>query len=83
VRRLKNEPELRHVLAHLFYAIRALRNGQLRLSLYELESVEGLIFWGESDPRIERWLRREAMKKKNWLRREAMKKKKKGKKNCK
>ena len=45
---VKEHPELRHVLTHISYAIRALAEGKTSEAIYELDQVEGLIMW-ESD----------------------------------
>lgn len=75
---VKREPELRHVLAHLYYAIDALRQGLPRLALLELQSIEGLVFWGTDDEEVERWIRAAERKERAMKR-----KKKKGGKKCK
>lgn len=46
---IKEEPELRHALAHIYYAIEALSNGHAAEALYELKSIEGLVFWDSDD----------------------------------
>ena len=47
---LKDEPELRHVIAHMFEAIRMAGKGDEKAVLYELRSIEGLIlFDGDKD----------------------------------
>lgn len=42
---IKMEPELRHALAHLIYAVDALAKGDLAEAQYEIESIKGLVFW--------------------------------------
>ena len=46
---IKDEPELRHALAHMYYAIEALSKGNKREALYELKSIESLIFWEDDE----------------------------------
>ena len=46
---IKMEPELRHVLAHLVYAIQALAKGQPAEALYEIKGFDGLIFWDSDE----------------------------------
>ena len=54
---VKEHPELRHVLAHLYYAIEALSSGHSGEALYELRSIEGLVFW-DTDERMTEFSRR-------------------------
>lgn len=42
---VKMNPELRHVLAHMIYAIDCLVAGNTAEAAYELESIRGLVFW--------------------------------------
>lgn len=44
---IKDEPELRHVLAHIFYAIEALKAGCPLATQFELDGVKELVFWGD------------------------------------
>jgi len=62
---LKREAELRHALAHLYYAIEALAKGAKGEAIYELKSVEGLIFWDDDDDmtRSTQWLVKSAVRK--------------------
>ena len=46
---LKDEPELRHTLAHMFEAIRMASLGDEKATLYELRSIEGLILFDGDD----------------------------------
>jgi len=46
---IKMEPELRHVLAHMSYAIEALAKGNLGEAQYEIESIKGLVFWDNDE----------------------------------
>ena len=47
---LKDEPEPRHVIAHLIEAITAVANGNAAGAVYELASIEGLVlFDGDQD----------------------------------
>lgn len=52
---IKDHPELRHALAHIYYAIEAVSQGNCKEARYELESIEGLIFW-EDDEHMTRHL---------------------------
>lgn len=64
---VKTEAELRHVLAHLYYAIEHLAAEPPRsaLATMELKSIEGLVFWDGGDEDIEAWLRRHGKEKPN------------------
>lgn len=47
---IKDEPELRHALAHITYAIEALADPGgpcIRVAQMEIESIKELIFWGD------------------------------------
>jgi len=58
---IKMEPELRHVLAHMIYAIEALVNGDTAEAQYEVESIKGLVFWDSDRGQTadaEEWLER-------------------------
>jgi len=46
---IKDEPELRHALAHMYYAIEALSKGHKKEAAYELRSIEALIFWEDDE----------------------------------
>lgn len=46
---VKLEPELRHILAHFYYAIECLINNQKYGALDNIKSIEGLIMF-EGDP---------------------------------
>lgn len=46
---VKDEAELRHVLAHMFEAIRMASKGDEEATLYELRSVEGLVLFDGDD----------------------------------
>ena len=46
---IKDEPELRHALAHMYYAIEALSKGHKKEAAYELKSIEALIFWEDDE----------------------------------
>lgn len=50
--RIKEQPELRHVLAHLHLAIDSLANGQKEDALYELASIHGLIFFASDEEQV-------------------------------
>lgn len=56
---VRTEPELRHVLAHCYYAIEHLIADPPRRTLarHELKSIEGLIFFDGGDEDYESWLR--------------------------
>lgn len=55
---VKKEPELRHVLAHLYYAIEHLarREPRTMAAWHELKSIEGLVFFDGDDEDYENWL---------------------------
>ncbi len=53
---IKTEPELRHVLAHLYYAIDHLVAGRSLMAQNELKSIEGLVFFDGDDDQYESWL---------------------------
>ncbi len=56
---IKEHHELRHVLAHLYAAIDAVRTGHLRVAEQELESVGNLIFFEDPDNEaVEQFLKR-------------------------
>lgn len=56
---VKSEPELRHALAHLWYAIDALAEGCPKVAQMELQSISSIIFWSDdSNPAIEKYLER-------------------------
>ena len=42
---IKMEPELRHVLAHMTYAIESLVKGEHAEAQYEIEEIKSAIFW--------------------------------------
>jgi len=46
---IKEHAELRHALAHMYYAIQALAEGHAAEALYELKSIEGLVFWDSDE----------------------------------
>jgi len=47
---IKANPELRHVLAHIIYAIEALCEDPpcRRAAMHEIDSIKELVFWGDS-----------------------------------
>lgn len=47
--RIKSEPEIQHVLAHFALAILALTKGNRCEAIYELNSVDGLVFFREGE----------------------------------
>ncbi len=53
---VKTEPELRHVLAHLYYAIDHLVADRPIMAMNELKSIEGLVFFDGDDDQYESWL---------------------------
>lgn len=59
---IKEHPELRHALAHLYYAIEALSRDSKAEAIYELKSIEALIFW-EDDEHMTRFV--ESLKRKD------------------
>lgn len=46
---IKKDPELQHVLAHLWNAIDYAARGEPSAAEHELESIAGLIFWDDDD----------------------------------
>lgn len=46
---IKDCPELRHALSHMYIAIKALAEGSPKECLYELESIEALIFFEDDE----------------------------------
>lgn len=59
-RSIKLQPELRHVLTHLYYAIEHLIHARPLSAKAELLSVEGLIFFDGGDDDYESWFRQRA-----------------------
>ena len=56
---IKADPELRHVLSHMILALRALAEGHPRVAQYELQQIEGLVFFeSDDDASLEAWLER-------------------------
>jgi len=47
--RVKSESELQHVIAHMMLALRALVAGNRTEAMYELNSVDGLVFFREGE----------------------------------
>ena len=59
---IKMEPELRHALAHMIYAIDALAKGEVEEAKFEIESIRGLVFWDSDEGQTadsKEWARRE------------------------
>ena len=50
---VKEDSELQHVLAHLWLALEAVAKGEDKAALYELDSIEGLIFFEDDDDRLD------------------------------
>ena len=50
---IKKDPELQHVLAHLWNAIDFTARGESTAAEHELESIAGLIFWDDDDHFVE------------------------------
>lgn len=46
---VKSQAELRHILAHLIYAIRANAEGHHAEAMYEVDQIEGLVFWEDDE----------------------------------
>ena len=60
---VKYEPELRHVLAHIIYAIQALNENCPLVAQQELDCIKELVFWADdSNEAIECDLRERALK---------------------
>lgn len=75
---IKDNPELRHFLRHVLYAIEESLLGHKEAALYEIRQIQGMVSWGDDDEQFRRFCK---MKWKG--RKEVMKlagKKKKGKK---
>ena len=53
---IKSNAELRHVLSHLSLAISAIAKGNPNEAVYELEQIEGLLFF-ETDEEMSAYLR--------------------------
>ena len=54
---IKMQPELRHALAHIWYAVEALAHGRNVSALAELRSIESLVFFDGDDSDYEAWLK--------------------------
>jgi len=55
---IREEPELRHFLAHMVFAVRALVGGNNVLAEYELRQIDSMLEWDdEGDACVEKWLR--------------------------
>ena len=46
---VKEQAELRHILAHMIYAIRANAEGHHAEAMYEVDQIEGLVFWDDDE----------------------------------
>lgn len=46
---IKEDSELRHVIAHIINAIRASAEGRHEVALYEIDAIEGLVMWDNED----------------------------------
>lgn len=46
---VKEQAELRHILAHIIYAIRANADGHAAEAHYEVDQIEGLVFWDSDE----------------------------------
>ncbi len=49
---IKEDAELQHVLGHLWLAIEHATQGDNAAARYELDSIEGLIFFDDPDDRV-------------------------------
>lgn len=49
---IKEDAELQHVLGHFWLALEHLARGEDTAALYELDSIEGLIFFDDADDRV-------------------------------
>lgn len=49
---IKEDAELQHVLGHLWLAIEHAARGENNAALYELDSIEGLIFFNDPEDRV-------------------------------
>lgn len=59
--KLKQLPELRHVLAHLMLALEELAEGETKAALYELKQCRGMLLW-KGDADFRRWVRKENLR---------------------
>ena len=50
---IKEDSELQHVLAHLWLALDHLARGETKATLYELDSIAGLIFFDDDAQRVD------------------------------
>lgn len=46
---IKEDSEIRHVLAHIMMAIRANAEGNHKTAIYEIDAVEGLVMWDNEE----------------------------------
>jgi hypothetical protein len=49
---IKKDPELRHVLSHVYLAIESLAGGHPADCRYELESIRNLVFFSSDEEQI-------------------------------
>ena len=49
---IKDDSELQHALAHIWLAVDYLARGKNKAALYELDSIEGLIFFNDEAERL-------------------------------
>ncbi len=49
---IKDDSELQHVFAHLWNAVDQLARGNNKAALYELDSIEGLVFFNDEADRL-------------------------------
>lgn len=59
---IKEQPELRHFLRHLLYAIEELALGHTGAALYEVAQIEGMVSWGEDDAEFRKFCERRYFK---------------------
>lgn len=50
---IKEDAELQHVLGHIWLALEHLANDQNKAALYELDSIEALIFFDGPEDRVD------------------------------
>ena len=61
---IKDHPELRHALAHMVYSMRALIEGKASEAEYEIQQMEGMVFW-EDDEHMSKYVKKLKLHKRN------------------
>lgn len=52
---IKQNPELRHFLRHVLYAIEELCLGNKKAAQYEIESIKSMVSWNEDNQKFRRF----------------------------